>query len=125
MWRYLAGGLMAMCLGAAAHAGNLPPIRQVVSFGDSLSDCGAFGFRPTTAPSPTWNQLVARHYGDDLQPNWIGPQPDAPMSNVVESHPGGLCYAQGGAQTAVAKPGRPPIPGTVQLDRFLAAHGRF
>lgn len=76
MRRILALGLMAVCLGAgAAPAGELPPVREVVSFGDSLSDCGAFGFKPTTAPSPTWNQLVARHYGYDLGPNWIGRQP--------------------------------------------------
>jgi phospholipase/lecithinase/hemolysin len=126
MRHILAIGLIGACLGAgAAQASGLPPIREVVSFGDSLSDCGAFGFTPTTAPSPTWNQLVARHYGYDLGPNWVGKQPDAPHSDVAQSHPGGLCYAQGGARTAMGKPGEPPAPGTVQLDRYLAEHGRF
>ena len=72
MWRMLAGGLIAICLGGTvAHAAQLPPIREVVSFGDSLSDCGAFGFKPTTVPALTWNQQVAAHYGYDLQPNTV------------------------------------------------------
>jgi len=126
MRRILAIGLIAICLGmGAARAGGLPPIREVVSFGDSLSDCGAFGFKPTTAPSPTWNQLVAKHYGYDLAPNWIGKQPGRPASDAAESHPGGLCYAQGGARTAAGMPGGMPLPGRVQLDRFLADYGRF
>jgi outer membrane lipase/esterase len=122
----LAGALIAVFVGVgAAQARGQPPIREVVSFGDSLSDCGAFGFKPTTAPSPTWNELVARHYGYDLLPSWVGPQPNMPHSGVAESHPGGLCYAQGGARTAEGAPGQLPIPGTVQLDRFLAEHGHF
>jgi len=120
MRRILAIGLIVACMAGAAQAGGLPPIREVVSFGDSLSDCGAFGFKPTTAPSLTWNQRVARHYGYDLGPNWIGNP-----SGVAESHPGGLCYAQGGARTAAAGPGGMPLSGTVQLDRFLADRKRF
>jgi phospholipase/lecithinase/hemolysin len=125
MSRMLAGGLIGICLGGVAHAAHLPPIREVVSFGDSLSDCGAFGFKPTTVPALTWNQQVARHYGQDLEPNWIGVLPSVSNGNVAESHPGGLCYAQGGARTATGTPGQPPIPGTVQLDRYLADRGRF
>jgi phospholipase/lecithinase/hemolysin len=120
VWRILAIGVIAMCLAGAAQAGGLPPIREVVSFGDSLSDCGAFGFKPTTAPSPTWNQLVAKYYGYDLGPNWVG-KPDG----AAESTPGGLCYAQGGARVAAANPNGMPLPGTVQLDRFFADHGHF
>src|ERR1700761_7796260 len=101
----LALGLMVVCLGTgAAQAGGLPPIREVVSFGDSLSDCGAFGFKPTTAPSLTWNELVAKHYGYDLGPNWVGARPDARDSQVAELYPGGLCYAQGGARVALSQP---------------------
>lgn len=123
---FLAIGLIAACLSTGTvQAGGLPPVREVVSFGDSLSDCGAFGFKPTTAPSPIWNELVAKHYGYYLQPNWIGPQPDARDSQVAESHPDGFCYAQGGARVALSNPGRPPIPGTLQLERFLRKHGRF
>jgi phospholipase/lecithinase/hemolysin len=126
MRHILATLLIAAGLGTStAQAGELPPVREVVSFGDSLSDCGAFGFKPTTAPSPTWNQFVARHYGYDLGPNWIGRQPGAANSDVAESHPGGLCYAQGGARVALSNPGQPPIPGTLQVERFLRKHGRF
>jgi len=113
--------VIAVGLGAGmAQADKLPPIREVVSFGDSLSDCGAFGFKPTTAPSPTWNQLVARHYGYELGPNWIG-KPDGTAGSTL----GGLCYAQGGARTAATNANGMPLPGTVQLDRFLAGHGHF
>ena len=119
-------GLMAVCLSAGAvQAAGLPPIHEVVSFGDSLSDCGAFGFKPTTAPSPTWNQLVGRHYGYDLQPNWVGKQQGGTPSDAAESHPGGLCYAQGGARTAATMPSGLPLPGTIQLDRFLADYKKF
>jgi outer membrane lipase/esterase len=118
-------GLMAVCLAGAAQAGGLPPIREVVSFGDSLSDCGAFGFKPTTAPSLTWNQLVARHYGYDLGPNWVGKKGDGTPTDATDSRPGGLCYAQGGARTATTMPSGLPLPGTAQLDRFLTDHGHF
>jgi phospholipase/lecithinase/hemolysin len=121
--------LTAICLGGpAVHAASLPPIRQVVSFGDSLSDCGAYGYKPTTAPALTWNQLVARHFHDDLQPNWVGKNPAIANTDVQEHSPGGLCSAQGGARTATGIPGQPespPISGVVQLDHFLAQHSRF
>lgn len=127
--RFFLGCLMAICLaGPALHAAGLPPIWQVVSFGDSLSDCGAYGFKPTTVPAPTWNQLVAQHFHDDLMPNWVGKPPGISGADVQESGPGGLCYAQGGARTATGVPGKPaqpPISGAVQLDRFLAQHGQF
>jgi len=129
MRRFILAILTALCLGGPAlHAACLPLIRQMVSFGDSLSDCGAFGFKPTTAPALTWNQSVARHFHDDLQPNWVGKQSGILSADVQESSPGGLCYAQGGARTATGVPERPeqsPISGAVQLDRFLAQHGQF
>jgi len=123
------GGLMAVWLaGNAAHAADLPPVARVVSFGDSLSDCGTFGFKPTTAPSPAWNQLVAAHFHDDLKPNLIGRMAGVSAADLPSSAPGGLCYAQGGARTATGAPGKPeqfPISGVVQLDHFLAQHGHF
>jgi phospholipase/lecithinase/hemolysin len=129
MRRFILAILTAICLGGPAlQAAGLPPIRQVVSFGDSLSDCGAFGFKPTTTPALTWNQSVARHFHDDLTPNWVGKQSGISSADAQESSPGGLCYAQGGARTATGVPDRPeqpPLSGAVQLDRFLAQHGQF
>jgi outer membrane lipase/esterase len=128
MRRYILAILTAICLGGGAHAADLAPIRQVVSFGDSLSDCGAFGFKPTTVPALTWNQSVARHFHDDLTPNRVGKLPGISGADIHESSSGGLCYAQSGARTATGVPDRPdqpPISGAVQLDRFLAEHGHF
>jgi phospholipase/lecithinase/hemolysin len=119
MRRFMLIILTAICLGGAAHAGGLPPIRQVVSFGDSLSDCGALGFKPTTMPAPTWNEALAGHFHDDLWPNRVGKLQDASR---------GLCYAEAGARAAIGIPGKPeqpPISGAVQLDHFLAQHGQF
>ena len=93
-------GLTSLCLGGAANAAGPSPIRRVVSFGDSLSDCGAFGFKPTTAPALTWNEQVAKHFHDDLKPNWVGTQSGVVATDGQASGPGGLCYAQGGARTA-------------------------
>ena len=120
--------LIALMAAGYACAAHLPPIARVVSFGDSLSDCGAFGFKPTTAPSPAWDQLVARHFHDDLRPNLIGKMPGVSAPDLTASEPGGLCYAQGGARTATGASGKPeqfPISGAVQLDHFLAQHGHF
>jgi phospholipase/lecithinase/hemolysin len=129
MRRFILAVLTTLCLASPTlHAAGLPPIRQVVSFGDSLSDCGAFGFKPTTAPSLTWNERIAQHFHADLQPNRIVNQPGISAADVHDSSPGGLCYAQGGARTATGVPGKPdqpPVSGAVQLDRFLSEHGKF
>ena len=66
--RRLAGLAAATAL-LAAGAAAAEPIREVVSFGDSLSDAGTYGFRSTTMPSPTWNQMVAAHFGLRQEPN--------------------------------------------------------
>jgi phospholipase/lecithinase/hemolysin len=129
MRHFILAILAAICLGEPAlHAADLPPIRQVVSFGDSLSDCGAYGFTLTTAPALTWNQQLARHFHDELRPNRVSRLPGISGADVQDSSPGGLCYAQGGARTATGvpdKPQQPPLSGSVQLERFLAEHGHF
>jgi len=119
---------LACLLLAPIGAFAAKPVAQVVSFGDSLSDCGVFGFKPTTVPSPTWNELLARHLGDTLLPNRTGVLPGISAPGTVDAQLGGLCYAQGGARTATGVPGKPeqlPISGAVQLDHFLAEHGHF
>ena len=124
--RIIIGGFLAIILGGcAAQAGGPPPIREVVAFGDSLSDCGAFGFEPTTPPARAWDQQVARRFGYDLKPNWIGDLPGLTHTGVTKSYPAESCYAQSGARIANGTVGKPPIPGTAQLDRYLAEHGQF
>jgi phospholipase/lecithinase/hemolysin len=116
------------CLGSPVSAARHDRITEVVSFGDSLSDCGAFGFKMTTAPSATWNQLLAQRFHYDLEPNQTGKLPRTSVTNIQEARTGGLCYAQGGARTAAGIPGKPeqlPISGAVQLDHFLEEHKGF
>ncbi len=122
----LVGVLFSALLGAApAGADFLPPIREVVAFGDSLSDCGAFGFVPTTTPARAWDQQLAHRFGYDLKPNWTGNLPGLTQGVVTKSYPAELCYAQSGARVAIWTAGKPPISGTAQLDRFRAQHKRF
>jgi phospholipase/lecithinase/hemolysin len=120
--------LAVSCFGSPASAAHHAKITEVISFGDSLSDCGTFGFKPTTAPSATWNQLLARHFHFDLQPNQTGKLVGVSAVGTPEARPGGLCYAQGGARTATGVAGKAeqlPISGMVQLDHFLAEHKEF
>ncbi|MDB5397604.1 MAG: putative secreted phospholipase [Rhodospirillales bacterium] len=124
--RLIFAAIPILCAALHVAQADLPPVTEVVSFGDSLSDCGAYGFRPTTAPSAQWNQLVAKYYGFDLQPNETGQL--AGNSTGPETQPGGLCYAQGGARATTGTAGQPeklPISGAVQLDHFLAQHNDF
>jgi phospholipase/lecithinase/hemolysin len=119
--------LAASCLGSPVSAAHRSKITEVISFGDSLSDCGTFGFKPTTVPSATWNQLLALKFDYDLRPNQTGKLVRV-APNMPEARPGGLCYAQGGARTNAGVAGKPeqlPISGTVQLDHFLAEHKEF
>src|SRR5258708_36972788 len=54
---------------SSALAEELPPIRQVVSFGASFSDAGTYWFRFTTNPGLTFAQHLALHYGQMPFPN--------------------------------------------------------
>src|ERR1700684_2085713 len=120
--------LAVSCFGSPASAAHRAKITEVISLGDSLSDCGTFGFKPTTAPSATWNQLLAQHFHYDLEPNQTGKLPGTSAANIREARTGGLCSAQGGARPAAGIPGKPeqlPISGTVQLDHFLEEHKEF
>ena len=83
----------------SASAEELPPIRQVVSFGDSLSDAGTYWFRFTTNPGLTFAQHLALHYGQMPFPNQHMDQyQEAFQGRRGETGPGGLNYAEGGAR---------------------------
>jgi phospholipase/lecithinase/hemolysin len=50
-------------LSSIATAQTLPPIKEVVSFGDSLTDAGTYWFRFTSNPGLTFAQHLAVRYG--------------------------------------------------------------
>ena len=121
---------LALC--SFVYAEDLPPIKAVVSFGDSLSDAGTYGFRFTTNPGLTFAQQLAVHYGQAALPNeHIGNYDDVYKGNHGLRGPGGLNYAEGGAKTDSAystvsqDPEGLPISAAVQLKHFLAQHGNF
>jgi len=125
-----AGTLMS----ANGHArGNAPaPVRAVVSFGDSLSDAGTYGFRFTTMPGLSFAQILSRHYGPMQAPNeHVASYADVYQGTPGLPGPGGLNYAEGGARANHAYSAKSdndegtPISTKVQLRHFLARHGAF
>jgi phospholipase/lecithinase/hemolysin len=117
---------------AAAHAADLPPIAEVVSFGDSLSDAGTYWLRFTTNPGLTFAQHLALHYGALPLPNQhMDRYEDVYRGNPGARGPGGLNYAEGGAKansaysTVSQNPEGKPISTARQLQHFLSQHRRF
>ena len=117
---------------AAAHAEELPPISQVVSFGDSLTDAGTYWLRFTTNPGLTFAQHLAVHYGALPLPNeHMDRYEDVYQGKPGSPGPGGLNYAEGGAKansaysTVSQNPEGKPISTVRQLRHYLAQHHRF
>ncbi|KWX64518.1 SGNH/GDSL hydrolase family protein [Mycobacterium sp. NAZ190054] len=107
-------------------------MKEVVIFGDSLSDEGTFGFRFTTQPGHTWAHEVAVHLGCTAEPAVVCNWADAYLGRTEASRSGsGLNFAQGGARvnlpySAVSEePWGVPWSVARQLDAFLQAHRRF
>lgn len=106
--------------------------RQLVVFGDSLSDSGTFGLRFTTHPGSTWAEVVAHHLGCDVTPylsaELISADVGAALPTAVL---GGFNYAQGGARVSMpypvasTDPSRLPWSAARQLDAFLHGRRRF
>src|SRR5215467_15446808 len=115
---------------------------DVVVFGDSLLDAGTYspvakakfgGGRYTTNPGLNFTQLIARFYGSELTPAFVGGY-GLPLVPA-----GGRNYAQGGSRVTMqpgvdhAPPGSPhadfaeqtTIPVKEQVAEFLKAHQRF
>jgi len=117
---------------ATARAEQLPSIRQVVSFGDSLSDAGTYWFRFTTNPGLTFAQHLALHYGQMPLPNQhLDRYEDAFRGHHGDAGPGGLNYAEGGAKVNSAyssvsqDPEGKPISARRQFRHFLRQHRGF
>lgn len=128
--------------------------REVVSFGDSLSDVGTYnvttamdrvtpsavGQRFTTKPGPVWAEVVASGVGAALH---VNEQVDFGVlgagGRIVAL--GGTSYAQGGARitqngegrsqviapdgSTVTVQGPTEVSITTQIDRYLAAYSHF
>lgn len=101
------------------------PVSEVVSFGDSWTDAGTFGFVFGTAGSRSWAQLLAQRYGAQQEPNRRVQQSAA--GAVRELPVGGLDYAEGGAVVGPLAAGSVGTPRSVsaQLAAFLHQHHRF
>jgi phospholipase/lecithinase/hemolysin len=111
---------------------DLPAIREVVSFGDSLSDAGTYWFRFTTNPGLTFAQHLALRYGQIPLPNeHMDRYADAYQGRPGLPGPGGLNYSEGGskansAYSAVSQiPDGVPISAREQLNRFFRQYHRF
>ncbi|MDD2134586.1 SGNH/GDSL hydrolase family protein [Pseudomonas kurunegalensis] len=126
-------GSLALCFNVgAAKSESHPPIKKVVSFGDSLTDAGTFWFRFTTNPGYTWAQHLALHYGQEPLPNQHVISYDQVYKGIPGMDgPGGLNYAQGGARAnhpysrVSQNPEGTPISAKVQVEHFLKQHQRF
>ena len=119
-------------LGLSARAEDLPAIKQVVSFGDSLTDAGTYWFRFTSNPGLTFAQHLALRYGQLPLPNeHIDNYDDVYKGTHGTPGPGGLNYAEGGSKANSAyssssqDPEGLPISTAVQLKHFLAQHQGF
>jgi phospholipase/lecithinase/hemolysin len=125
--------MLGQVVAPQAYGAALPPIKEAVFFGDSLTDAGTFGgLRFTAASGKTWAQLVAEHYGQSAESNeHVTSYADAFKGIHASPGPGGLNYAEGGARAAHAysqisdDPEGTPISAEVQLKHFLAQHGSF
>ncbi|WP_186119312.1 SGNH/GDSL hydrolase family protein [Burkholderia gladioli] len=138
--------LLAACGGGDDNAAPAAPPagvqKQIVSFGDSLSDAGTYspqillgfgGGRFTTNPGEVWTQKVAEYFGDTLKPAYEG------GFGVPLQATGGLGYAQGGSRVTL-QPGlghadasvpnadfaqATTTPIATQVQQYLQAHGSF
>jgi len=115
-----------------ALAEDLPPIRQLVSFGDSLSDAGTYWFRFTTNPGFTFAQHLALRYGQMPLPNeHMDRYQEAFLGHPGSHGPDGLNYAEGGAKAnspysvVSHNPEGKPIAARQQLSHFLRQHRHF
>jgi outer membrane lipase/esterase len=126
--RAVSGALIAFGLAGTAQAQQ--PYSNMVVFGDSLSDDGAYTnyirslglpgsnqvkyFQFTTNPGNVWVQDIANQFGLSLSPNMIN---------------GGTDYAQGGARvnlpSAGANPFTPELPVSTQIAQYLSTYHGF
>jgi phospholipase/lecithinase/hemolysin len=140
-----AGGDAVLAVTAARTTQSRPAdpkrVRQVVVFGDSLSDVGTYrvglvaqvgGGKYTTNPGPIWSETIALLFGTRLTPYLQG------GFGVAPTTVGGTSFAMGGARV-FDEPGygcgRDPATGQCraqlarsvahQLNDYLAAHQQF
>jgi phospholipase/lecithinase/hemolysin len=106
--------------GCSAASETAEPISEVVSFGDSWSDAGTFGFVFGTSEGGSWPQLLAQEYGATQKSNRLAAE------DGTETKLGGANYAEGGAFVApMSEDTTGPKPMTTQLETYLEDHGSF
>jgi phospholipase/lecithinase/hemolysin len=126
--------LLAACgAGSEGSAAN-PKFGSVISFGDSLSDAGAYkvagpaavgGGKFTTNPGSIWIENIAQLYGITITPNKVGGFGVAP---VTCPSPSCTAYGQGGSRVT-SQPGignatgAQTIPMATQVADHLAQNG--
>jgi phospholipase/lecithinase/hemolysin len=133
---------LAVLLSACgAGSSTAPQFASVISFGDSLSDAGAYnaggitqvgGGKFTTNPGPVWIETVAKSYGVTITPNKVGGFGVAP---VTCPKPSCTAYGQGGSRVT-SQPGignsdaslglnsgAQTVPMATQIADHLAQHG--
>jgi phospholipase/lecithinase/hemolysin len=127
---------LPLLLVACATDVRMPP-KNLISFGDSLSDLGSYsprnaavgGGKFTVNPGPIWVETVARHYDLKIGPNRTGGW-GFPISEM-----GGTAYGEGGSRVSQqpgsnntdaskgAGSGQTTRPVREQISTHLAAHG--
>ena len=96
------------CVAMSAQAGDYS---NVIIFGDSLSDGGAYGSRFTTNPGMTAAEYAAQGLGFETSPA-------VTLSGIV----GGNNYAQGGAMVNTPAATQLPLPVSSQVGLYLMQH---
>lgn len=130
---------LAGCGGGSTSNPSKPQFSAVVSFGDSLSDVGAYtpatinpstgvaaGGKFTTNPGPIWIEDIAAKIGVAISPNVVG----YGAQSVTCPKPSCTGYGQGGSRVTDINgighsTGALTIPMKTQMDNHLAANGSY
>lgn len=127
---------LPLLLAACATDMHMPP-KNLISFGDSLSDLGSYsprnaavgGGKFTVNPGPIWVENIARHYDLKIGPNRTGGWgfPIAVMGGTAYGEGGSRVSQQPGSNNTDASKGpgsgQTTRPVREQIDTHLASHG--
>ncbi len=132
--------LLAACGAGSEGSSADPKFGSVISFGDSLSDAGAYragniaaagGGKFTSNPGPVWIENVAQLYGITITSNKVG---GFGVTPVTCPKPSCTAYGQGGSRVTsqpgignsdslAVNSGAQTVPMATQINDHLAQHG--